>query len=343
MVYTCEACNVEMDNKSNFNRHLKSERHIEKLKKVKIIEREKRKRIKCEFCESLFSTVYSLKRHQTTTCTYLTIADEIVDFGIKEITKENKSKISEDTIELLKTKIQYKIMRERMKEKDKIYTDKIEENKKLLDEYKTRQKLDEKLIEHAENLTHGAVSAMKYVMMKFNNAPPLKQLDNETILNLLEHETYNGRIIGKIKNKSKVQYLVDLTKLDKLHSHLGILILSSIKKEDKSLQSLWNTDVSRLTYLIRTDSNNKYIWRTDKNGSEIKEMIINPIINKISDIIKAYDESINGIFTHLSTNEKDKYADNSIYTLQIKDSIVNGKLCTDIMKFISPKLFLVKD
>ena len=114
-------------------------------------------------------------------------------------------------------------------------------------------------------------------------------------------------------------------------------IVSYYKKEDPSEQSIWSSDVSRLTYIIKEflDSK-KSVWNHDYKGIKVKFSIINPILQHIKTKIEEY--WINNIkkITKAKVNELEKYNMIYITLVKIKKDIKNDVLSYEILKFIAP-------
>jgi len=53
-------------------------------------------------------------------------------------------------------------------------------------------------------------------------------------------------------------------------------------------QTFWSSDVSRLIYIIRSTIKNKNVWIYDKKGVKIKELIIDPLLDEVIDILTNY-------------------------------------------------------
>jgi hypothetical protein len=75
---------------------------------------------------------------------------------------------------------------------------------------------------------------------------------------------------------------------DTLDKFIGDIIIKQYIKEDPKVQSVWNTDVSRLAYLVRELINNKKEWSIDKGGNKVTEYIIKPILDFIKIEIEKY-------------------------------------------------------
>ena len=73
------------------------------------------------------------------------------------------------------------------------------------------------------------------------NAPPLKKLNNYDAV-----ENYD-----EDDDSTLIQKLVNYQNQNLLDQFLGDFIILFYKKEDPAKQSLWSSDVARLTYIIK--------------------------------------------------------------------------------------------
>ena len=80
-----------------------------------------------------------------------------------------------------------------------------------------------------------------------------------------------------------------------LHKTLGDGIVNVYKTTDPKDQSIWNTDSSRLNYLIKHAINKKNSrWVIDKRGLQVTEKIIEPVLgylkNKMCEYVPTIDK-----------------------------------------------------
>jgi hypothetical protein len=64
----------------------------------------------------------------------------------------------------------------------------------------------------------------------------------------------------------------------KLIPYLGDIIIKYYKKENPKDQSIWNSDTTRLNYLIRELIDTELTWTCDKAGLKVNEFIIIPLL-----------------------------------------------------------------
>ena len=110
---------------------------------------------------------------------------------------------------------------------------------------------------------------------------------------------------------------------------------------DPAEQSIWTTDTSRLTYVVKQlISNNSTKWIIDKKGVETKKYIITPLIKKIQELATDYHKSqvLDVDFDECSQKEIDKMTNINEKYKNFVANVLNGKLHEDILKYLSPHL-----
>ena len=70
---------------------------------------------------------------------------------------------------------------------------------------------------------------------------------------------------------------------------LGKHLLHIYLKDIPSTQSIWNSDITRLSYLLREHSQ----WKKDKGGATTKELVIRPYLDYIDTVLQKFFQSFN--------------------------------------------------
>ncbi|ARF09672.1 hypothetical protein Indivirus_2_51 [Indivirus ILV1] len=300
--YTCELCSFNSNNKTNYSRHLLTKGHLEKVgqatqnsNSIPIIIQSDSI---CNYCSNTYSNQSNLTKHMRKCIK-------------KDIEEKNKNS------EIERLKIENEKIKKDATEKEKIYKKQIKEIK---DNFSKQLESYEKLLTSATSPQN--VTNYNYILSNYPNAPALES--KKSYANLLE---------------TNIMTLVDLIIMyyeqGRLVTFIGDYLVKEYLNEEPEKQSLWTTDLSRLTYIIsEACKKNKNIWSYDKKGVKTKKIMIEPLLKYIR-------------------NELAKYAEdnsNSIETIMLKKltsiiQIINeidGNLLIDrINKYISPK-FIVK-
>lgn len=170
---------------------------------------------------------------------------------------------------------------------------------------------DNKIITNNINKKTRKSTAYNLININFNNAPSLKPLEENYMKN-----KFIDKIRNKIKNNiidevganfidckgyencckscsfgiyclSTFPYENQILSYHKKKFEekkdivycIAKIIVDEYKKRDPQEQSIWNSDITRLTYLLRLqDVNNKEMWKIDKCAVKTKTLIIEPFI-----------------------------------------------------------------
>jgi hypothetical protein len=312
--FRCNLCNYKTNDKSNYRRHIKSQKHKKKLIYKKITQKNSKnskltqnllKKLKnsskdffsiyvCEYCGCKFKRKWNYDRHDKT-CKLK---------KIDKIDKENKINILEKKLEEKESEITKK-------------NNEIENQKIIIAE---AEKVVIKTININDRIT-------KYLEMNYSNVPALLPPTNEQIEEVIE-----------IKNKDEEfcfgkYFLVNIDELVKI---IGKIIVGIYKNEE----NIFSTDISRLSFyirakeLIRKNKEEMIRWIKDPKGIKLKEVIIEPIIKYMMDEIKSYFNKIKmkeaaNIKTITEKNEELR----KITDIMIKDK---EELANNIVKDIAP-------
>lgn len=334
--YFCEECNYSTDSLYNFNRHKKSLKHVKKVnEKMKVTScyhqniifggkvserkniKKENKNIKykdniiayehiCMYCGCKFNHRSNLSRHMKS-CLVRTNMDKVHD---------DKLKLYDNKVKILKDKDQMN------SEKIKILTDEIDNLKSV--------------INSAGIIAKSSVSALSYLIKNHNSAPVLKKITSEECKKLKGNDNSNEKFVNEL-----IDYHYDNTLAD----HIGDFIVRTYKMNDKDEQSIWNSDTSRLTYIIRESFNKQSAeWLIDKRGTNTKEYIIDPIMDYLKDCVNKHFECLNVMRrdNNITPEETDKIIKRMNYMIEILCQINNRTLHKNVLKYIAPEFYLHK-
>ncbi len=357
MSYTCTFCNYTTTDSGNFSHHKKGKKHIEKVNKlhnssnelqnnsknppepVKNIQNSKEEiELKCTYCNLTFTRIDNLTRHQNKRCLNKKLEEqqnlhkkEINEVKIDSILRE-KELIQKQLEEAKKEKEELK------KEKDELKKEKEEEKKKLEDQllYYRDVAYNTNKIENDSNMTN-----LNFINKHYADAPALEGPKNL-------HKLFNADKTAnpEVYYAKLAQELGSHHRLNILHKVISDFIVKEYCKEDKSKQSVWNSDSSRLNYIIKECIQKDKIWIMDKNGKTLLDKVIKPILEYIKiDVAEAAD--------YVISFKKNKKISNSEIEdhkalLEIGYNIINNSLQEEILKELTQHFninqkFLLKD
>lgn len=347
MKYICADCKYETNDKSNYNKHINSSNHTQKNKKTvqksvkhtKILvnalrnspnlsETPKLPEIECNFCGQKFTRTSNLNRHKQI----------CVEAKLEEEKHHYQTKLQEKDKE---TEIQL------LKQKNDFLEKEIKELKAFIKSGKCAPTYN--------------ISVKKYIQQKYSDAPHLEKLDHNIYAQLVyEHNHNNGITVnnnvnnddaeiisnGYIANENDklISLLVYSYNNDTLQNFLGDFIIKNYKKENPSQQAIWNSDVSRLTYVIKEllSSNTESQWHADYKGVKTKNYIITPLLKHIRQCIDEYWIKSIDSFKTLDIRSLEHLQHELVVLQRIKKDIDNNVLSCNIIKYIAPEFYMNK-
>lgn len=178
------------------------------------------------------------------------------------------------------------------------------------------------------------ISVNTFVNKYYPDAPPLKPLD---IYNITGNDDEDDKLI-----KDLIYHQRQKT----LPQYLGNFLIKHYKKDDPSQQSLWNSDTTRLSYLVKEllkDDESR--WHRDPNAIRLTSCTISPFLayikSKTSNYVTINQKFLEkNRFKSLDVNEIQKTVENMRTLTELNIVIDNGNLTTDIIKSITPHFYL---
>ena len=327
--YKCDICEYETKRQDNYNRHIKTKKHLEKvntdtdnkyLTDIKTIPnsddnsmtpsglaatRSDSRNYSCEYCGKSITRANNINRHLKS-CDKKREHDEQIQQNYKK------------TINDMKLKEQIKILNLKLSQAE---TNAIK--------YEEDAKYYKKMFLEAGNLVKKSVSSLTYVVENYNDAPSLQMLTLDDINNANDENT----------EKEIVDDIISAYKHKTLGQYLGDYIIKIYKKADPKSQSIWNTDDTRLTYLIKELSHNTSSnWMVDKKGLKTTSYIIKPLLDYVKTILTDHQINFNIPRGKCNSVEMEFILENSRRLLDIINDIDDGNVSKDILKHISSQL-----
>jgi hypothetical protein len=173
------------------------------------------------------------------------------------------------------------------------------------------------------------ISIKKYVQDNFSDAPALEGIKDYAKLTY-DEDDFVTTIINNYNNGV-------------LHKYFGDFIVLYYVRDNPSEQSIWNSDVSRLTYLIKELlANNESIWNQDPKGTKIKSYVINPLLKYIKNYLTKYWMDNIDCFKSMEIRSLVELQENFISIHKVKKDIDSGLIADNIVKYIAPKFYMNK-
>lgn len=339
MKYNCALCKYSTDNNSNYNHHLKSKKHckneivnnIDNGKNINNNLNKKKKEIKvynCNICNNKFKHHSSYYRH------FVKCKETENNIIKNNIIKDNNN------IKVIISEIVNKNFSEEIKDIKQSMNILANNNDKLTDVVIDDHQYIKTVAIEAKKFAEETLSTVNYIIKYYDNAPVIEK--NINYHQKLQYDAYNK---DNIKDDEKiVEDLLSYQRHKTLIKYLGDIIIETYKKKDPEKQSIWNSDVSRRNYLLRELVGKTASWITDKKGIKVTEIVIDPFIDKIRELLVKYLKTpfLNPEHRILEKQAELRYFNNDLIMDIVKD-IDDNKLHTEINKYIAPYFFFDKN
>ena len=301
----------------------------------------------CNVCDKYFAKKSSYDKHIKSNIHNKKkniIIDELKE-KLKKKEDELKEKLKKKDDELKKKEDKLKDkenkLKEKLKEKDyelklkDIKIDKLENQVELYKHYNNKL-----LISNNNNSNNNVnIGNKQYVINYYSNNPPLEKLEDYSIIK---------NSCNADSEEDHVRELCHYYKKNKLAKYLGKFLVDQYRKEDKTKQSLFNTDSSRFNFLISdyVSKIKKNKWIYDNKGIYVSSIVIDPLLNYVKNISERqninYCKKINEV-----NNDKNSifsYSDLVSYSNNVVNDVSNDKqLRKNILIYISPYFKLLKE
>lgn len=186
------------------------------------------------------------------------------------------------------------------------------------------------------------LSVKNYVDKNYPNAPALKGI---TDYDLLRYDDEEGTYDDEDEFMDKLYYNY---KYNTLHIYLGKFIIKCYKKENPKEQSIWSSDVARLTYFIKELMiNNKSKWICDKNAVKVREYIVDPLLKHLQKTILEYrNKKLKSVLKEYKrTGDSDILEKQTMLhgLIKVEEQIIHQELANNIVKYITPRFTIKKE
>lgn len=348
---TCNLCNKGFSKRDHLESHMAKQKSCIEGK------------YKCKYCcRGVFQSANGLSNHVRNICDsykeYMkninsTENDKLKDEELKnEILlphREKKEKVFKKLDKNFFTETEVMLMMENSELKNKLAMKDMEyeikiaafENDTLKKELSKCQGKTVVNNVNSNNINNTLINAnnlsIQYIMNNYIQGKPLEPLENynrimdcniNNSINLLNNNNKGKRITIKNKKIAFVERLLNIEKT-RLVEFVGDVIVAFYLNDDSSLQAMWATDITRLTFLAKfiKDETNEIEWKKDKSGEKVKNKIIEPLLQYINELIILYQKE-----TDLTLNP-----DISLHCIDIQKLITNGSMAHNVLKYIAPK------
>jgi hypothetical protein len=362
MKYECDICKYKTDDSGNWNRHIKSIKHIQQI--------ELNKKYYCKDCDYYTYDLSNYLKHKKTS-RHLKIKNyNNLDTYICEHCKNKYKYIS--SLQRHKNECSKKI-----EEFVIIENNIIKENNDFLK--KMIEKKDDIIIGVGKLLTSN-MTAMRFLTSYINNPPVLQKFNRVRIEEIVNDDETIKRNNLKYPNELEMhfsEHVIYKYKHNMLLEFLSELIVKEYKKIDPTKQAMWVSDIPRIIFtvtknfknkdqeqyneseknqncdksitiieldeiLITQCNNNSIInWTYDKKGFYVRELVVDPlldyVLNKMNKYIELITIWINDNFdSYLREYKQAKLSIALDIMSEIRCKSINKKL----VKEIAPRFYI---
>lgn len=222
----------------------------------------------CPYCDETFAHSSGLSRHKNYRCKM----------------KTNPEIVNEQPIIFTKKELEDHVLRATEKLRDQFEKEKliqqINNQAELLNKltednnfFKESQKASNATLNTSINVADKSMSALTFLTTHFKKTPVLNKLTHNGVKQLLKFNTHlSERLISYSNNNT-------------LDHYIGDAIIAHIHTDNPEDQPVWNSDVARLTYIIRTLVGNKHVWERDPKGEKFIKFVIQPVLDYLKDYL----------------------------------------------------------
>lgn len=317
MSYKCDICNYTTNRKSNYNRHIGSSAHNKKCIQVPSLKTKVSRNLQnslstkstiCPFCGNTIKHIRNLARHMKACA------------GANKIVNET---LQEKRI----TEIKYENVLDKYKQVNNDY-EKLQEEHAYL-----KERFEETLEEYLGTLKQSSDSTNIFTFVKD------KKLGGKAIIQLTEKDIPQLGFIkeilegvnGDLQFCDTIQHHI---KHHTTHQFVGDHIIDTYKMKNYKDQSIWATDCSRLTYVIKELVGKNNEWVVDKKGLKLKSLVVNPILHYIRDHVMEHSQDYLKYamkkYDQLDTIERNSRL------FQVGDKVDSGLLASKIIRYVAP-------
>ncbi len=334
MKHLCIQCNYSTNIKSNYNKHLKTLSHSIIVDNQQVVNSNTeyaanyKEKLKCKKCPKIFSCKQSLSYHKLNSCKgQLNNTNNTNNTNNNNIPNEQVIALVEQNKQLIEQTNNYMEQNNNLVQ---LFTEYIKDNKSA------QPPTPPQPINNSFNNTYN-VSIKNYLQQNHADAPALEGLPDYATIKYIDNDE-NDEEPDKDDFANTLSYNYNNSCLPK---YLGDFIIQHYKKSDPKQQSMWSSDISRLTYIIKELlANNDSMWAHDHKGVKTKTYIIDPLLKYIREYIDSYWIEKLEDYKRSKLDNFNKYHAIYVTLYKIKKNIENDVLGNDIIRYIAPHFYM---
>lgn len=329
MLYQCKLCNINTSKITNFTNHCKTSKHIDK----------ERNNVYCFVCDKDYKTRRQYTKHRynkhkndnienvdnINSTVVVIINDKDLELNDKYDNKNDikpKKIIKNKTVDAVKEAIKAELQLSNNVLKQELIQSRDE-----------MRESNKQVVRVVNNAITKASSLIKYLMEHHQSTPPMRRIDNLECINILR---LDYKCPEETENKYSLEKkLIYHYKYNMFVQNISKSILKLVNHKDPQNQQIWNTDISRQNYVVKTSQTK---WNADIAGIRFTNYIIKPLLDSIHNLITNY--RTNNVEKESLQDKSHEYFLRHIeyikLILSFECALENESFIKPILKFITP-------
>ena len=323
--YVCKECKFSSNNKTDYSRHLSSNKHF--LKNIK----------KQNFAGTL-QELCSISQDETEDKTKKSSNSHKCPYCGDSFTRRRNMKIHQGkcSVRIIKEKDRaIKKTKKRQKQDRRRHRRELKMKDELLSKYKEDIHYFKQLLLVSTETENKNMNSYRYINKTFKDTDPLQKLTYKKFSSVNKIQFIDN---NRSRREQLAYDVMHAYRHDIIDKYFGSVIVEIYKDLDPSKQSVWIVDKSRLKYIIReVDEDNNVRWIVDSNGVKTSKLLIDPLLKEIKKSLKQFRKKHctvkkGHVYDH---DEQQKIMRNGITIHNILSDIEDGKISKGILKYIS--------
>uniref|UniRef100_A0A6C0EF11 Uncharacterized protein n=1 Tax=viral metagenome TaxID=1070528 RepID=A0A6C0EF11_9ZZZZ len=242
---------------------------------------------------------------------------------------------------IYKHKSSFSRHREKCKKSDDIVI-----TKKMINELKKKfkkelkEELKNEICTEKKNIN---MSTLKLIEEKFKNPFELKSISPNDLKKATYEINYKKEFDDEedFTDSSLCELFISYKKAKKFHILLKDIIIKHYKTKSKKKQSFWITDNHRLSGVYATKVNDELKWINHKSGTDLKNIIVMPLLDTINKYLKKYMSDLQKKYNEAYVDRDSCISDISII-VEIQCDLIEEKFPNMLLKSFAKEFYINK-
>lgn len=187
------------------------------------------------------------------------------------------------------------------------------------------------------------MSTLKLIEEKFKNPFELKSISPNDLKKATYEINYKKEFDDEedFTDSSLCELFISYKKAKKFHILLKDIIIKHYKTKSKKKQSFWITDNHRLSGVYATKVNDELKWINHKSGTDLKNIIVMPLLDTINKYLKKYMSDLQKKYNEAYVDRDSCISDISII-VEIQCDLIEEKFPNMLLKSFAKEFYINK-